>query len=554
MTVSRRPLSFVIATLLVSGMIFVAGKISAQSYIFPTSPTDTSNIAPSITSSPNTQSKPGTLRIGERNGALVNCTSGTSTGCSKLCLNADAASGRLDTSSSDCISSWSDLLPSLGGPYLQLHQQGVNVQAGNDAHDLSLYASQSGYVHVRPYHDATTPYDQRYALIAQAPSVPVCSYNIAQRGAGAIGTCSNNPALTCHFNSECGYASAALYATDSGVSSNYAAYFGGTVYVRPPSNDPSMATPLGRICLNGVDPSSWLDTSGGYCISSWNEVGAGSTTNYVQVQLSNPPTTQQLGGAIVSGVANFSSAIAGSSAGLPPALTCGDGFCGPNENTTSCAVDCASVATPPIFITSLVQGKVNFTLKTGVQSPAGNVPVIIARSSGATSNFIPIDGVTYSPGQVIGNSTIVYVGSVAQNTFVSITPDTLPAAGTYYYRAYQANPLPRYSLAKDSTLGTVYQLIAGLSYNNVTNIVSDDFTINCSINGDPGCRGFFLNSTTVVLGADAIQHGYRLAGWDGCDSSTTTTCTVTMTYNRSVMLNVTQNTGGGGGGGSQTDL
>lgn len=517
------------------GTTVMTGRVLAQSYVYPTTPTG-GNIAPAITSSVNTQLKTGTLRI-----------------VGKLCLNADAggAGGRLGTSSSDCISAWSDLGSVVGGPFVNLSQTGVDITRHLDPMQLSQYSQQTGYIHVKDTHSASV--DQRFTTIAKATNFSICSYDLGSGDQGQ-GQCASDSGNTCYFNSDCGYNSTAVYATDSGVATNYAAYFAGTVYVSSPTADPSAGAKSGRICLNGLQGATFTDPPGGACISSWNEIAGSSAPNYVLAQTAVPPTGQN-SGAMLSGVGVFGSAIAGSAAGLPISLTCGDGLCSSNENNTPgspsyCPIDCAPVPPLQTFTTAMNSGKTHLTVRTSTAPPAGLVNVLIIRSTGSASTFQPINGVTYATGQTIGTDKIIFAGTASQNVLVTIPDDVLPGPGTYFYRGFQGNLAPRYGAPRDSTLGTVYQLLVGLSYNNVTIAQDNEGQINCRVNGDPNCVGLYLSSTPVDVLADVFQSGYRSGGWTGCDGGDQFTCSVTMNTNRVIFLNITR--GGGGTGPPKT--
>ena len=61
-------------------------------------------------------------------------------------------------------------------------------------------------------------------------------------------------------------------------------------------------------------------------------------------------------------------------------------------------------------------------------------------------------------------------------------------------------------------------------------VTSSPTGINC-----PGVCGFVFGLDSTVTLSAAIGTGASIVKWTGCDSSTTTTCTIAMTGNRSVM-------------------
>lgn len=271
-----------------------------------------------LNAGPNTQQKLGTLTIGP--GSLT----------SYFCLNVDVTKKTSDTD--NCISAWSQIAETTG-EYIQLRSDQVyafNPSAGLPIGDVSpaivgdepasYPTSQLGYINL------VGMSNQLVTAKFTAPAISFC-HN---------GTCAySNPGLACVNNSQCNIygtgknemmIGTAVYGAGfvdtAGNDQGYAGYFGGKVFVKPLTTDPTV---VGKICLNGSDQTS--------CVTSWNSV----TAQYVIRQGDNPPSPQKIGtqnvGAQITGVSIFGSAVIGPPVadGFPIAYTCGNDLCEANE-------------------------------------------------------------------------------------------------------------------------------------------------------------------------------------------------------------------------------
>lgn len=201
-----------LATLAILGLaiLIIPALAFAQSYVEPNAgppfgiPTGGSNLE-FLNSSSATQTLTGSLLIGERNGVLSTCTTGDSTGCAKLCLNADTSKWTNDAQ--NCIAQWGDLAAIAGGPFLRLLT------------GAELALQDRGFTAI--HGDGLS--NHLISLLAVAdPSA-----------SGAAG-----------------------FQANSTSTSYYAGQFQGKVVVKP-------ETGTSEICLNGNCISSWLDPVGG---------------------------------------------------------------------------------------------------------------------------------------------------------------------------------------------------------------------------------------------------------------------------------------------------
>ncbi len=514
------------------GGLLLSKVALAQTYVNP-STSFTGPVAPAINSSLNDQRKLGSLGVGR----AVNPQ--------KFCLNATSLAD-----ATNCISSWSDLSGQFGGPFVSLSQDAWTLATPSSACGAGTpkslctgdYASQSGFVHVQAS-SLTTP-QQAFSTIVQGPNLQLCDY--PRNGSKTPGHCiagSPMAGQSCFFNNDCGYRSTAIYGNDGSPTNaqNAAGYFSGVVYVTSPTSDPLL--PKGRICLNGATEDYFNDVPGGTCITSWSELGASGSGTYVKRQQGTP--ILQNPGAVISGVIVMSSATTGSTDGLPSTFTCGDSFCNatavPPETAASCPIDCFAIPTPQLSV-AIASDKVNMTITTKTQQPAGPVNIIVVRSVGLTSSFVPVNGVAYTIGETIGSDIIVYAGSATQNNTFVQQDTTLPGAGTYSYRAYQANSYPRYGGPADAPLGQIYKLQTSVSPNGSAFISSNDGQIvHCSASSGTGCVAYYLssNTPTVVISFDSIVTTNTFNGWTGCNSTggsgAGSTCTVIMSTNKSIV-------------------
>lgn len=284
----KHTLFFIILAFACSLAVFPA---HAQVFVEPTSPTGGTTASP-LNASLTTQRKLGSLIIG------------TAANPASLCLNTDT-----DTDTSNCIKSWSQV--NAGSAYVLLNQTtfAVNPPATVDQHTTT---QGDGYARLK----ADSTKNQLYTLIAEA--------NSASSNATAV------------------------YATDNNVTTNYAGYFSGSVYVGKGSTATNR-----QLCLN--DTVTLSGTSGGKgCISAWTDLGVlNPLGSFVALQPTPGVATAQTGGASLSG----SAAVAGDlTAGVvigtpvsstPITYTCGDGICSttttPPENQTSCPADCGAI-------------------------------------------------------------------------------------------------------------------------------------------------------------------------------------------------------------------
>lgn len=510
----QRPAVLLLGLILAAGISWSAltFPVRAQStYIEPGGEAPGGSVAVPLNSSDSSQQKTGSLIIGNDGDTK------------KLCLNADPVLGVNDPD--NCVSGWGDFEQVIGGPFVNL-QRGALLEA--DALTISAYLREPGFARIQ----STT--GQSFSAIIQTE--PICDF--------ALGLCRNKPTLACSTNNDCRgglpTVSTGLYAA-ARVGSSDAAYFGGRVLI-----DRNARGDIGLFCLN--------DTGGPGCISSWDAL-AQPAFGYVRLQTVTMaqaihPSVKQDGNAAVTGVGQISAIIAGDPELLSAAnqgFTCGDGQCALYETAISCPIDCAVVNGLSEFDVSYNGPSNSFAVRTTAQSPAGNVQLLIVRSTGEPVNFTPQFGRLYTAPMTIGNTDIVYAGSVPQNSQINGLQDTgLNPAESYYYTAFQANQFPRYTSGlSDDTRFTLTVWTGGTSFNSVTGP-----GINCG----QDCTEKFNHGEQVLIQLDLLDACWDFVGWvgGGC-SGTNPSCTVTMTGDTFVSAGFIEklNCSGGGGGGTE---
>jgi len=275
-----------------------AQPVSAQSFIEPTSPLGGVSASP-LNGSLTAQRKLGSLLIG------------SSSTTSFLCLNSDSV---INNDTNYCISSWSQVR----GNYVTLAQtdlSSITFPSLSDHVVASGRTADIGYTRLQANGSA----NQLYTLILEATGS------------------ASQPAT-------------ALFASDSGVSTNYAAKFNGAVYIGD-----GTTTSTKKFCLNGtadVDTNVASPTYGKGCISSWSQLASFiPSQNFVLLQSLNALPVAQQGRIAISGSGVFATdSRSGLVIGAPPAgtgiaISCGDGMCNGSETGGSCPIDCDY--TPP---------------------------------------------------------------------------------------------------------------------------------------------------------------------------------------------------------------
>ncbi|MEK7637072.1 MAG: hypothetical protein AAB402_01600 [Patescibacteria group bacterium] len=255
------------------------------------------------------QQKKGSLLIGERNGALSNCTTDSETGCSRLCLNPDLTNfpGTTDSNpaTGNCITSWPMLtsrLISSGGSYVRrqdnpAHSDNAIPDPPGDTIDNGAFSIQA-----KPYtYSSSNQNAQLITLIAEAPD-------------------------SASANTPTGIYSEAL--TDA----SYAATFAGRLAVVGGQQ---------QICLNDSLNGNLNDND---CISNWTDITASQAAI---VRLQNLGLDQRItsdsgntaaGGSLVAG----SLVAGGPTSATSSDFSCGDGICSivNNETRQNCSADC----------------------------------------------------------------------------------------------------------------------------------------------------------------------------------------------------------------------
>lgn len=475
-----------------------------------------------------TQQKKGTLGIGS---SLVPA---------RLCLNDDTTTTLDDAT--NCISDWSEIngvtdsytkIASVSVPVFDGFTSGVPDGIIGD--QPGEYTPQLGYINLK------SGLDQKFTAILKAPNINFCE-DIDD----GFGNCSYTH-TKCASNLDCVYGispnlsknviGTAVYGAGSGDS--YAGYFGGTVYVRKSAD----GLRDGHICLNGLDDLS--------CQSSWNGISA---TQFVKRQASNSPTAQAYG-AQITGVAFFGSAVIGGQVGgsfnPSPGVTCGNGLCEANEDQTICPFDClAAPATPPssgqtmasIMGSTPLTPKVQLHLTAGAPQ-TGAVTLLVVRSALTPTSWRPVDGTTYIAGTGIGNAaTIVAVETTTSGGQVDTLDKTFNTNGDvfatgkkYYYQVYQANAARRYSQPTSPMELRLFKVDIGVTSDQEGNEVAEvtgDYVTSSQVPS----AGLYIAGSDDTLWITVNTSTYCPSRWDGCDSSTINSCTVSIDYDRSIYL------------------
>ncbi len=384
-------------TIAILAVVGVALQANAQSFVEPPSNGGGSTAWP-LNSSANTQYKRGSLLIGPTNAATCNPGAGDTSGCARLCLN---SSNPNDLTGTSCIYSWDQLR----GQYVHLQSLGTSTPSSV----LNYGTPDLGFARVRASGASS------YSFIAEANPSPASG------------------------------SATAIYATDSGLSQNYAAQFNGRVYVGYTPN-----TSNAKLCLNStLSLSSSLDGRG--CISSWSDLaGIASAGNYVVVQPAASIPTAQTGQIAVSGTGSFAQSttsavvIGAPAAGSSIAITCGDSMCNGVENNTFgssnyCPSDCDRSAPPmpSTFAYDLLQQGGSATYYTATLNwEIDSVPDIagfklMRKASGYVSG--PTDSADW-------------VRTVDKNTSNVADPTHLNFGTYYYYTVFAFDATGNYSV------------------------------------------------------------------------------------------------------------
>ncbi len=276
--------------LLAASFIFVGfgGTALAQTFIEPSGPAPGGRSATYLDTSSTTQKKLGSLIIGDGAGTAET-----------FCLNANSSA----STDANCITTWTDLLGKVGGPFVETHADDTITSPGlPSSYDPSF---QIGYARVRGNASPATD-----AIVATA--------NLTYPGTAV-----------------------AVYGTDNRDNSNYAGYFSGRLSIVNHYELSPIPDIPGEICLNADTPYNPADAAPRYgCIDDWADVGGVAAGPYVQLQPANPPNPQ-VGSAWISKSWQMGAVVAGNPSFVSTSY-CGDGLCSTNinESSGSCAIDC----------------------------------------------------------------------------------------------------------------------------------------------------------------------------------------------------------------------
>jgi hypothetical protein len=376
----------VLTMMIVAGfaLIIFPNAVGAQQFIEPTSPLGGNAAAP-LNGGATTQRKLGSLIIG------------SNTTTSYLCLNTDSV---LTTDPTKCISSWSQLR----GNYVTLAQTDLSSVSFPSLSDHVVATGRTADIgFARLQADGTK--NQLYSLILEATGSAV------------------QPAT-------------ALYATDGGVTSNYAAAFNGGVYVGDGTSGSAK-----KFCLNGnftVDTNVSSGTYGKGCITSWSQLSTFlSSQSYVLLQSTTGTLVPQSGRVAVSGSAIFATDDrTGLIIGTPPAgtsisVSCGDAMCNGTETANSCAIDCDQSA--PANITSLsftsASNRVTFTWVNPGDADFAGVKII------RTRGIVPTGP----------NDPTAETSNTVLKPTATFQTSTLSTGVSYYYGFYTYDQYGNYS-------------------------------------------------------------------------------------------------------------
>lgn len=491
------------------------------------SPDTASTIVAPLNGGPNTQQKLGSLLVGD------------ATTAKKICLNTSDST----QASPKCISSWGQAITS-SVEHVELSTGYVPTMTGEIISSAypSSYDRQNGYVRLRAQSN------QQVTAALRAPITNVCLDRFTGEPLSSQdeGFCASDPGRLCQVNSDCGFQGTALYGY---ATHGYAGYFGGTVYVRPATLG-SYGTTSGRICLGGIE-SNLADATGGFCISSWNELNQ-SSPQYVQRQTANPPTAQ-LTGATIARSALFGSVIVGDSSITPVGLTCGNGICDALEQQSgsACPIDCATITGVQSF--SVAPG-VARTFLTGTIPTSGNAYILVVRKAGSAINGAPINGVNYIVGNIVGDGIVAAVLTNPAVGAWNYIDSGLTNGTKYYYAVYIANAYPNYSAAATSS-ATPNPATTRLTLSMVNATPIGSYSIGFSVVSGEGntmtcvgsCNAFFTLGSVITL--TRITEATPLTAWTGACSGRGATCTVTLDATKTVTATYSTNTGGGDDGG-----
>ncbi len=406
----RSSRSVFIVAIVVMTLLSISRPLSAQVYIDPTGPAVGGRSATPLDTSATTQQKLGSLLIGQ-----------TGLPASRICLNGtgnlvggdDASPGN---PGGHCVTSWANVVNSLGAPFVDLVKTAPSGAAGN----ISSYnAPNSGYARLK----------------ASGPGTASTFLTEANNAVGAGTT-------------------TALYAS-TGYIEDYAGYFSGKFSIEP------TAINRGRLCLNSTcnynagDPAcqNLINNFGYYCVSDWSQI-ISNTNDRLSLQTSVSPTIESGTVLLKEGFSAGAAVI-----GVPPSTTplgttvpfCGDGLCSreihedQSGNANYCALDCETIPLPNNVTAQTITFGIGVTV-TPTAIASSNTPYfLVVRSSNPSFVFEPQDGVKYKIG---GNSTFAIVYAVQRPnaspfTFLD-TAFGMIANKVYTYHVYEANPYPRY--------------------------------------------------------------------------------------------------------------
>lgn len=476
-----------------------------------------------LNASESNQQKTGTLAIGLTGDA------------SRLCLNNFAtfpsASGAIYpiADGAGCISSWADVENS--GPV-----------TGSWKMNATLLADFTGFIRVKAADAA-----QSYTSIFEAPN---------------MGT---NVGI-------------ALKADDMlpGVpsSTNYAGFFSGSVLVGENGGSENKS-----LCLNESNAPAGLvgpsfPTSYG-CISKWTDLFyPANGSAYLQLQSTSGVPSYQSGQVSISSSAQLGALVVGSAAGMPLAMTCGDGMCSAGETSQNCAVDCGAVIPITTFLAYPGNNRVAF--ETNSWSASVTQQVIVLRKEGSAPTASPVNGVSYTVGQTLGDATVVFSGQVSPHQQNPEIPNAdadffsadsglgLQNGHQYFYVAIPANSYPRYGAATAPTSArpsapsvpvSVRVSPSGTASVTLQPAYGDGTYIQA---GASTGNGTYVSGTKVILDYSGILSGRRVSSISVSGVAVTCSpsgnnCLFVITNPTNIVVNTSSSSSGPGGGPSQSN-
>lgn len=376
------PFAFVLAAILLP--IGALGQMTN-----PTGPPPSGQTVFPLDTSDRVQRKFGSLVIGDRS------KPGT-----KLCLNAPSSVTDPATfnNTAYCIQNWTDLISVVSGVFVNLRSNTISGSPG----DVNNYGTpQRGFIRLKGNQNAYGPTIQTEANSSLAGSTALLADGLDYY--------------------------------------NYAGYFLGRLAIEP------TGTSSGSLCLNNTGN----DGQGHYCIAHWSDIAPAPLTNKLTLRApSNTTPTAEAGTLFLQQAYNAASFTIGDPLNLAVALKCGDGQCsnyGPTPETpVNCSIDCATIVTATTFTATAGVGQVSLRAVAGIQGSDPLVYLLLVRSTNASMNFQPVNGMSYAPG---GNNSLFVVssGTIAPGGTRDVVDTGLSAGTTYYYRAYQGNIYPRYT-------------------------------------------------------------------------------------------------------------